>query len=674
MKNLLATALFAALCTQSFCQKPPIKFGDVSIEDLKMSRYEKDTSASAVVLADYGVSSVEYEQSYGWFKVFFERITRIKILRKEGYSFADFEVLLYHNSDAKEKIAGLKVLTHNIENGKVVETKMKSDAVFEEKYDNNTDIQKFTAPNVREGSIVEVTYKINSEFLSYFRDWEFQSTIPVVWSEYRAEIPEYFNYERFMQGYIALSLNESTQKPNSIIINSKERADVSGFRPTQTQFRQDKIDYIANNFRWVAKDVPAFIAEPFMTTERDYISKINFELANYRFPNEPVNQIMGTWADLNQSLLKNDYFGLAVTGSGFLKKKIEELTAGLSTTQQKITTIYDFVKSNIVWDGYYRKFLNYDLKKPLEDKKGSSAEINLLLVSLLQKAGVTANPVILSTRNNGFVRENIAISSQFNYVICQAMVDGKSILLDATDRLLPMNILPDRCLNGKGYIISKETPGWISLNAPKSKIYALAEVTIGDTGQLLGKMSISRDGYFGYSMRKDYLKKGEETYIKDFTHTRSWLVEKSEFQNIEKLSEAVKEIYDFTHQDNVGNADVLYINPMLYLRQDENPFKLEARQYPVDFGSTSEQTFTCRFTMPEGFQTEELPASKVFALPNNAGKYVYSIQQMGNIINVTSMLSINQPLFTQDAYPNLREFYNLVVAKQAEQIVLKKKK
>lgn len=670
MKNLLTTVLFVAMCIYSNAQKPPIKFGDVSLEDLKMSRYEKDTSASAVILADYGVSSVEYEQSYGWFKVFFERTTRIKILKKEGYSFADFEVPLYHNSNAKEKIVGLKVLTHNIENGKVVETKMKSDGVFEEKYDNNTDIQKFTAPNVREGSIVEVTYKINSEFLSYFRDWEFQSTIPVVWSEYRAEIPEYFNYERFMQGYIILALNESTQKPNSIIINSKERT--TGIA-TQTQFSQDKINYISKHFRWAAKDVPAFVAEPFMTTERDYISKINFELANYKFPNEPIKQIMGTWADLNRSLLESEYFGLAVSGSGFLKKTTEEVTAGLTTTNQKITAIYDFVKSNMVWDGSYRKFLSDNLKKPLEEKKGSSAEINLLLVSMLQKAGVPANPVIVSTRNNGFVRENMAVSSQFNYVICQVIADGKSILLDATDRLLPMHILPERCLNGKGYIISKETPGWISLNAPKSKIYALAEVTIGETGQLMGKINISRDGYFGYSMRKEYLKKGEETYIKDFTHTLSWLVEKSDFQNIEKLGEAVKENYDFIHQDNVGNADVLYINPILYLRQDENPFKLDARQYPVDFGSASEQTLICRLTIPEGFQPEELPVSKVMALPNNAGKYVYNVQHNGNIINVTSTLSINQPLFTQESYPNLREFYNLVVAKQAEQIVLKKK-
>jgi hypothetical protein len=35
-------------------------------------------------------------------------------------------------------------------------------------------------------------------------------------------------------------------------------------------------------------------------------------------------------------------------------------------------------------------------------------------------------------------------------------------------------------------------------------------------------------------------------------------------------------------------------------------------------------------------------------------------------------MSINKGVFAQDEYPNLREFYNQMVAKQAEQIVLKK--
>jgi hypothetical protein len=82
MKNLLTTVLFVAMCIYSNAQKPPIKFGDVSIEDLKLTRYEKDTSAAALVLADYGQTEFRYQETKGW-QLFFERTVRIKIFKKQ---------------------------------------------------------------------------------------------------------------------------------------------------------------------------------------------------------------------------------------------------------------------------------------------------------------------------------------------------------------------------------------------------------------------------------------------------------------------------------------------------------------------------------------------------------------------------------------------------------------
>ena len=40
---------------------------------------------------------------------------------------------LYHDATGNEKFSGLKAVTYNLENNKIVETKLKSDAVFKEK-------------------------------------------------------------------------------------------------------------------------------------------------------------------------------------------------------------------------------------------------------------------------------------------------------------------------------------------------------------------------------------------------------------------------------------------------------------------------------------------------------------------------------------------------------------
>jgi hypothetical protein len=677
MKALILTLSSIVLIGIAHGQKPPIKFGDISIEDLKMTLFEKDSSASAVVLADYGESVIEYNQSEGQFVLRFERIQRIKILTKDGLEYANFTIPLYHSGGDNEKISGLKAVTYNLENGKVVETKMKNDGVFNEKFDNNIEFTKITLPNVKEGSIVEISYKVNSDFLFNFQDWEFQRTIPVILSEYRAKIPEYFNYDKYMQGYIVLATNENHSFPMSINIVTKERSTssiVSG-PGGGTSFSNNKIDYQENRFRWVAESVPAFKAEPYITSNSDYISKINFELSSTQFPNQPIKRYMGSWDDINKLFSESEDFGMVVTGNGYLKKIAEEATAGITEPEQKVTALVNYVKQNVLWDGKNRKYLSQPLRKVLDEKKGSSSDINLLLASMLDKVGIDVSPVLLSTRDHGFVRETTPISSQFNYMICLARVGDKSLLLDATEKLLPAGMLPERCLNGSGFVVSKSGFKWIPLEPKtKSRIIVNADLALNPSADLTGKLQIDRSGYDALASRKKYFSKNEAEYVKDFVGTRSWEITKSEFENTKEIHQPVKEKYELVVNEHIMMAgNVMYLNPLLLYRIDENPFKLEKREYPVDYSSPFERIFMCRITLPEGYLVDELPEAKMLALPENAGRYTYSVSQAGRVLNIISNFQINKSLFTQTEYPNLREFYNQVVAKQAEQIVIKKK-
>lgn len=668
--RLLVTIFF--LCGFSaFGQKAPIKFGDVSMEDMKMTIYNKDSSASAVILADYGDSQITYSQITG-FSVTFERIRRIKILKKEGYQWANFEIPLYGSQGKDETYSGLKAYTYNLEGGKIVETKMKNDAVFKEQTNENWKQIKFTLPNVKEGSVLEVSYKVSSPYWVNLRDWEFQSTIPTKLSEYRTRIPEYFSYQKYMQGYIALNVNESTSAQKSITITSSERSEGSNVR---TSFSNDKIDYLEAQSRWAAYDIPAFKEEPHMSSYKDYLSKINFELASVQMPNQTVKSYLGSWEIINRELLETEDFGGVVQRSAFLNKKIEDLTAGMSEANQKIAAIYSYVKGNVEWDKTYRKFTDGNFKRVLDEKKGNSAEINLLLTSMLQKAGFSADPVLISTRENGTVREEIPMSSQFNYVVCAVTANEKTFLLDATDRSLPMNMLPERCLNGRGFVISKSNSRWISLYPNfKSKSVTSVDLVLDAEGILKGKIVMSNDGYDAQRVRNKYQSKGEAEYLKNLAESHSWQLQKSEFENVSKVSESVKEVHEVILENHVQSAGgIIYLNPILKDRIETNPFKLEKREYPVDFKSPFEKLLTGKITMPEGYIIDELPKPKVLALPNGAGRYTYSISQLANSISITSLLTINKSLFSQTEYEGLREFFNQIVSKQAEQIVIKKK-
>ena len=672
MKHLFAGLVLAVTSQTLIAQKAPIKFGDIPMEDLKMVTYPKDSSASALILTDFGHSSLTYSQSEG-FSLLFERITRIKILSKDGLDWATFSIPLYKDGGANEKLSGLKGASYNLENNKVVETKMKNDAVFKEKATENLDIVKVTLPGVKVGSVIEISYKVMSDFLFHFQDWEFQSTIPTRWSEYRATIPEYYNYDKYTQGYIPLTIVEEVEAPNSITLTSSER---QSFGAVNTQFNTDRIEYKEKRSRWAVQDVPAFRAEPFITTPKDYILKINFELAYKKFPGRPIEPIMGSWADLNKQYSESEHFGKEITGNGFLKKTVEEITAGLSAPEQKISAINNYVKQNVEWNGYSFKFTDAPLRKILDEKKGSSADINLLLGSMLEKAGFDVSPVLLSTRDHGFVRETVPISSQFNYVVCLVKLNDKMVLLDATDKLLPTGTLPERCLNGNGFVIAKDGAfRWVSLkSAVKSRKFYHADLAVNDAGELRGKFTVDQTGYYAQLGRKRFLSKGEGEYVKEMIDSRSWVVDKSEFKNSKEISESFKELHDVVISDHAVATDgLIYINPFIDLQEKANPFKLEKREYPVDYGSPIEKLYMCKISIPDGYAVDELPKSIMLKLPDNSAKYLYHATQTGNTISLTSNLQINNSLFTQEEYPHLREFYTQLIAKQAEQIVLKKK-
>lgn len=641
------TTVLTSIVLACVAQKSPIKYGEIPMEDMKMMVYQGDSSASAVVLSDYGEAAISVTNIGA--SLLFERHVRIKILKKDGLEWADASIPLYHSGSSEEKVTNLKATTYNLENGKIVETKMSKEGIFKEKLTRSINVQKFTLPNVKEGSILEYSYTVNSDFLANFPNWEFQYKIPVRHTEYWAIIPDFYTMEKYMQGYIS---------PTSYDAKSRSQ-----------------LGYTEMAHHWVIKNVPAFKEEPYMTCEDDYVSKINFALARIHYPNQLPREVMTSWKSLNDELLESDLFGGVIMGSNYLKKITDEVIAGETDDLNKIQKIYAYVRNTIEWDGY-KDFLSDKPKEIFEKKKGTSGDINLTLASMLVKAGFTVDMVLLSTRDHGFIREQYPMSKQFNYVVCVVRVDGKPIYLDATDKYLPLGVIPERCLNGQGLMISKNFHGWVPLESKtKERTVVNADLVLNPSSDLTGKVSMSYDGYAGGNVRKEFTSKGESGYIKSSIGSKNnWQVSKTSFENIDDNTKSAKEIHELTITDHaVVSGNVIYMNPFVTSQILQNPFKLQDRVYPVDFGSLKEKVYMAKITIPDGYAVDELPPNKIFMLPGGAGKYTYSCTLVGNVINVLSNFQISRNIFVQTDYPHLREFYNQVVAKQAEQIVFKKK-
>jgi hypothetical protein len=649
--NLLILFASGALSVAE-AQKPPLKFGEIPDELFTMTSFPADPTAEAVVIADFGTSEIILNHQTG-FQLNFERTRRIKVLTEGGKKWADLAIYL---SKDVEKVSMIRGVTVNLENGKKVESTLEKDAVFRDSYNKYINMVKVTLPNVKVGSVFDITYRITSNLTYNFHNWMFQSTIPVLWSEYRAAIPEYFIYDKYAQGYIPMSISETGTHTRALTFNYRGVG-----------------SYSENTFRWVAIDVPAFRDEPFMTTRNDFISRLNFELTGIHMPGEVLKEFGGSWSEINQRFAESADVAGEIKGNAFLKKIAMELTAGATTASQKVQILHSYVRETIDWNGQESAAAIKTMRQVLDDKKGSSAEINLLLGSMIEKLDIPVKPVVLSTRDHGFIRESAPALQQFNYVICMVTVENGSMLLDATEKWLPSAILPKRCLNGKRLAVANEGHQWVNLDAPKTRSVTNCELQLAADGTLTGVLKMENGGYRGMEKREKYHAKGADEYLKDLVGSRPWQLSNSEYSNVKELNELFTEKHHIAISEHVTLAgDVMYLNPFITGHWASNPFKAEKREYPVDFGNTFDEVYMTRIKIPAGFVVDEMPGPRAIALPANAARFSMSSTLSGDMVIVTSTLSVNKPLFNSLEYHALREFCNQVVAKQTEQIVIKK--
>ena len=679
LRLVLPAALLAAFTARA---QEPIKFGKPEPQDFTAAPFAGDSAAAAVVLCDYGTTRFQLNGSS--FQLMTDRVTRIKILRKAGYDEATVRVPLYHRGTDEEKISGLRGNTYNLVNGQVVKTKLDAGTTFTENRTPNVRVRKFTLPDVREGAVIEYAYTVTSDFLFNFQDWTFQRDIPVRWSEYRAAIPEYFDYKMLMQGYHALAVRTRDENTTQYTLHTGGGSDptASAYDPKEgrTAASTDVISARVTNYRWAMKDVPAFRDEPYMTTSDDYVDRIDFELAGTHMPGAAYNNVAGTWAKMDSELLADDNFGLQMDRGGFLKEQLAGLPAKYPEVAARAAAVRAIVLAAVRYDGTDRYNTTAPLRKAFDAHRGTAADVNLLLIAALRGAGVVAHPLLLSTRDNGRVNQTLPLLERFNYVVALVpLPDGKDLLVDATEPLLPCGVLPERCLSQTGRLImKKEAEGrWVDLAPSQRRIhYQQVALALDAQGGLRGKVHEEHGGYDGASARRELGLLGEKKYLTELLRPHSgWSVPALAVSNREDVAKPLALDYEFSQPaDDATEGATLYLSPLTHFSTEQNPFRHGERLFPVDFGSAQDKTLMVTLTLPAGYELAELPKPAIIDLPDNGGRYLYSVAApVPGTVQLTSRLSLRKPVYAAEEYTHLREFYRLMLEKQAEKLVIKKK-
>lgn len=666
MKLLIVVLLLLPgdfICAQQ--TNPYDKFGKITVDELQKKIYSIDSNANAVVLSDVGEAAI-VGNSKNWFSISFKRHRVIHILNRKGYDEATVTIPLYTTYGGEEKLETLKGVTYNLVNGKIVQTKLNKADLFTVKLDKHWINKKFTFPNIQEGCIIEYEYATTSDFIDNLEPWFFQSSIPEIWSEYKLSLPQFFTYTFLNYGYHPFAISDKKNRTmNFGVMDSKGTEAVK-----RLNFSAGVTDY-----RWVMKEVPSLQEESFTSSIKNHIARIEFQLSSQSEP-LALHDYRNSWSNVVNEFLQASYFGDALDNSNrWLSDELKPVLSGAVSETEKAKRLYQFVRDNFFCTNYSSLGIEQSLKNVMKARVGTVSELNILLTAMLRYAGLKSNPVILSTTDNGYVPEQFPLITSFNYVVSQCVADGQTIYLDASHPHLGFGKLLPACYNGHARAINETADSvYFVADSLLEKKISMLFVTNDKQGNWVGAIN-ETPGYFeSYDVRNEIAESGEKKFFEEIQkdYGEGVSVKSAHVDSLTNYESPVALKYEVSLKQPTENE--VYINPMFGHEMKTNPFRSAKRFYPVEMPYKLDQTFILTMQVPEEYEVEALPEQVVARLDENESAFFeYRISQSGSTISLRSRIKIARTFFTNEEYQNLREFFNIIVNKQNERLVLKRK-
>ena len=613
-------------------------YGKIDKADLQIQDCSFDPGAEAFVLIDLGDINVSFGQNTGWTSESRYRV-RCKVLKEKGTDRAAIKIR-YRSKERYEDIDDVKGISFNLGvNGNIEESVLDRKSIYTKQIDKEISEISFALPNVKVGSVFEYQYKLTRKSYSYIPSWSFQQRIPVKYSAYSVNVPNYF---LFTSKTVARQQLEKKEKG----------ADEGG--------------------NWyIMRNIPALKDEPYSSGKRDYVQRIEFQLSEISAPGY-YELIMTTWPKITERLLESEYFGAE------LKKNIRgtsDLSTLLSTAKSnkdKIRTVYNYVQSNMQWNEDYGIYPDEGIKSAWDKKNGSLTEINFILISLLKDAGISARPLLISTKDNGIVNTVYPFLGQFNGVMVYVK-DGENVyVMNAADKYNPYNLVPYDVVFTNALVLDKKEGGLIEIYSDgkfNQTIYFTCAVD--KDAKISGQANVLSAGY----ARNERLELIGKKKLKGVFENNSGInisVDSMAITNETDESLPLTQKVDFTGSLQAG-GEYLFLPCNLFSDMGKNLFIEENRVMDIDFYYPKSYTINGTYFLPDDFIINELPKNCKIIMPDTSITLSRITQLDGQTITYRIKLDVNAFGFSAEAYPYLKDFYKKMYAILEERIVMKKK-
>lgn len=566
---------------------------------------------------------------------------RVKIYDKDkAEDWLNLEIPLYSFNSERETLGKFKAFTYNLENGNVVPVKVEKSSQYKSKESKNVTMNKFAFPNVKNGSVLEYQYEVISPFLFIVPEMLIESDTPSLNTEYVLDAPLSIAYNINYTGSVPPKYREI------------EERNLYG-----TQYK---------TFRFAYENLKGFKTEKWVRNDKNFRTKISAELNSTNF--KELKLYSSSWDQIGKRLYQDEDFGGELKKTKLAKESIPAGVLEMKTDLEKANAIFSYVQKTFKWNKDRGIYTEDGIKKLLDTKVGNAAEINLFLVMMLREAGIKADPLIISTVDNGVLNLVSPNVSKMNFVLASVDINGALHIYDATHKQSSLDEIPMVNWNEYGVVVTKNKALLIKMiNQKESNTFLTAEAKINEDGSISGTYSDRDTGAFAMYVKdsydenpEKYKKQYKDNFSIDFTGIESKVLENGDFES--KMNFSSTNLID-----KVGKK--MIINPMLFLSKSSNEFdQTEERKYPIDFGAPTTKTKKIILEIPEGYVIEEMPKEKKIVTEDKEITYSYLVEKNGNKLEITSISKISSSDYPKEYYPAFKQIWG-VASKFENQVI-----
>ena len=510
---------------------------------------------------------------------------------------------------------------------------------------SNARLYIISFPEVTEGAIVEYKLKIYSSELINKKDfmlaYPLQAQEPVLSARFSLVLPK----ERQL---------------HFKIINSEYNDFGAKLEPAETEQKDGRLVY-----SWQFKDLPQIIPEANMPPG----SQINPTLLLSTFPS--WQEVYDWWWALAKD---------RINAAEPIKEKVKELIQGKASAGQKLMAIHDFCAKNIRYvaveygQAGYKPHQAEDI---FRNKYGDCKDQAILLVTMLRAAGISADPVLISTYDYYNLVPELP-SALFDHCITVAHLDGEDVFIDPTASTCSLGDLPVADQQRK--VLVFEDSGYKIQDTPlfaagHNTVRQETDINVDKKGAITAQKTITVGGFYDQAQRywllytqPESIKETLKEKIQDISIGARLLDYK--IDNLDGLDKPVVLRYDFSGPEYFTVAGSARIMPAL-VTLDTTLTAKDKRRYPLDLTAPNIKETIFNIAIPDNFVIKYMPDNVSLDNPWFSFEASYAFRKGKLVFRQKAELK-NRDIAQKD-YPGFKKSFEDLAKKAKQNILLEMK-